>query len=108
MASKILKITGEEWENKVLKSEKPVLVAFYSDNSGPSKMLMSLVEEIANEYADKLEVVKVEADTNEKFLVEKGIGSIPTLLLLLKSEEKSRLIGFKPKDKIVSLIEEYV
>ena len=98
-----LKITAANFENEVLRSDKPVLLDFYADWCGPCGMIAPIVEEIANEHSE-IDVVKVNVDDAGIIAAMLGIVSIPTLILFKKGEEVGKLIGAVPKSDIEELI----
>ena len=98
-----IKLTSQNFENEVLKADKPVLVDFWAEWCGPCKMLSPVIEEIAEEYEGKIKVAKCNIDEEMQLAVQYGISSIPTILLFENGEIVKKSIGFAPKE---SLIEE--
>ncbi len=98
-----IKLTSQNFENEVLRSDKPVLVDFWAQWCGPCKMLSPVIEEIAEEYDGKIKVAKCNIDEEMQLAVQYGISSIPTILLFENGEIVKKSIGFAPKE---SLIEE--
>ena len=99
----IVNLNDENFENEVLRSDKPVLVDFWAQWCGPCKMLSPVIEEIAEEYDGKIKVAKCNIDEEMQLAVQYGISSIPTILLFENGEIVKKSIGFAPKE---SLIEE--
>ena len=99
-------LTVENFENEVLKSDKPVLVDFWATWCGPCRMIAPVIEEIAHDYEGKLKVGKVNVDEQEELAVKYGISSIPTLLLFKNGEVAKKTLGYMPKDAVVKFIEE--
>lgn len=97
-------ISDDQFEQEVLKSEKLVLVDFWAEWCGPCKMVAPLIEQIAEEMKDKVEVVKMEIDQNPKTPSEMGVRSIPTLMLFDKGKQVDVKIGVHTKDKLVEWI----
>jgi len=93
------------FENMVLKSDKPVLVDFWAPWCGPCRAIAPILEELAKEYADRVEVVKVNVDENPKTSLLYGVRSIPTLLLIKDGKVGHTQIGLLPKDQLAQLIE---
>ena len=99
-------LTVENFENEVLKSDKPVLVDFWATWCGPCRMIAPIIEEIAHDYEGKLKVCKINVDEQEELAVKFGISSIPTLLLFKNGEVVKNTLGYMPKDAVVKFIEE--
>lgn len=97
-------ITNENFENEVLKSDKPVLVDFWATWCGPCKMLAPIIEEIAEECADTVRVGKVNVDTESELAVKFGIISIPTLLVFKNGELVKKEIGYRTKEQVLDML----
>jgi len=97
------RVNKENFDAKVLSSEIPVLVDFFSDSCVPCKKIAPVLSELESEYADRLKIVKVNVNFDEELAVKYNIEATPTLLLLNKGDEVSRLKGAVSKDEIVSL-----
>ena len=81
-----LEITDDNFEELVLKSDKPVLVDFWAEWCGPCRMLGPIVEELSDEFADKAVIGKVDVDSQQKFAAEIRVRNIPTVLVFNKGE----------------------
>ena len=92
--------TEENFENEVLKSDIPVLVDFYADWCGPCKMMMPVVEKIAETYDGKVKVGKVNSDENDQLAARYNIMSIPSFLIIKNGEVVDKLVGAQPKAKL--------
>ena len=101
----ILKITKENFEEVVLKSDKKVLIDFWATWCGPCRMIAPFVEEIAEERED-IVVGKIDVDEERDLAIQFGIVSIPTLIVMENGEKKGQMLGFRPKADILKLLED--
>lgn len=99
----VLDVTAENFEEEVLKSEKPVLVDFYADWCGPCKMLSPIIDQVANENED-IKVCRINIDNEESLAVQYGIMSIPTLLVFKSGEVSNQTIGVVSKSEILEML----
>ena len=102
--AKPIEVTDKTFEEVVLNAELPTVVDFWAVWCGPCKMIAPLLEEIAQEYEGQLQVVKLDVDTNNDTAYQYGVMGIPTLLLFKEGQEVERLVGFMPKEKLLSKI----
>ncbi len=100
-----IEITDSNFDEVVLKSDKPVLVDFWAEWCGPCRMVGPIVEELANEYEGKAVIGKVNVDENPNISIQFGIRNIPALLFFKNGEVVDKQIGAVPKsvlaDKLV-------
>ena len=97
-------LTSENFEEEVLKSEKPVLVDFWATWCGPCKMLAPVISEIAEKYEGKVKVGKVNIDNEKELAVRYQISSIPTLMLFKNGEVSNMTVGFQSKSELERMI----
>ena len=97
------KLISDIFEEKVLKSEKPVLVDFYADWCGPCKMLAPVVEQLSNE-SDAYEVYKLNVDDAPDLAARYGVMSIPTLIVFKGGEAAERSVGVQSKAMIAKML----
>ncbi len=93
-----LEITDANFEETVLKSEKPVLVDFWAAWCGPCRMVGPIIDEVSEEYSDKAVVGKMDVDANQEFAAKYGVRNIPTVLVFQNGEVVGRQVGVAPKN----------
>ncbi|MCI1305158.1 MAG: thioredoxin [Lachnospiraceae bacterium] len=98
-----IKITKENFEQEVLKSDVPVLIDFWASWCGPCKMLSPTVDEVANE-TDRFKVGKINVDEEGDLAVKYGVSAIPTLVVFKNGAEAGRSVGVIRKDQILDLV----
>jgi thioredoxin 1 len=97
--------TEENFENEVLKSDIPVLVDFYADWCGPCKMMMPVVEKLAETYDGKVKVGKVNADENGNLAAKYNVMSIPSFLIIKNGEVVDSAMGAMPMDTLAKKLD---
>ena len=92
-----LELNDSIFEEKVLKSDKPVLVDFWAEWCGPCRMVGPIIDELSKDYEGKALVGKIDVDANQEFAAKYGVRNIPTVLLFKDGELVSRQVGVAPK-----------
>ncbi len=100
----VIEGTDANFEQEVLKSDIPVLVDFWAPWCGPCRMVAPVVEQLANQYAGKLKVVKINTDENQAVSMQYGIRSIPTLGIFKDGKVVDGVIGAQPKQALEAKI----
>ena len=101
---KPIEITDANFEQEVMRSDKPVLIDFWAVWCGPCRMVAPVVEEIASEYNGKLKVGKLDVDNNPEVSMKFGIRSIPTLMVFKGGKVVEQIIGAVPKRNLVDKV----
>ncbi|MBO5558511.1 thioredoxin [Ruminococcus sp.] len=99
----VVKVTRENFENEVIKSDKPVLVDFNADWCGPCKMLAPVLEEIAGSR-DDVKIVSINVDDEDILAEDYGVSSIPCLVVVKDGKEVNRSVGFRGKDAVLEML----
>lgn len=90
-------ITDDSFDAEVVQSDTPVLVDFWAEWCGPCKMIAPIVEELAEEFGDKIKFTKLDVDTNPQSAMNFGIRGIPTLLIFNDGKPVETVVGAVPK-----------
>ena len=98
---KTITITDENFNEEVVKSDKPVLIDFWATWCGPCKMIAPIVEDLVDEYEGKAKIGKLDVDNNQQMAIKFGVRSIPTILIFKDGKLKDTIIGAVPKGQIV-------
>ena len=96
----VIHITSENWEPDVLKSDIPVLVDFWAEWCGPCRALAPTIDALADEYAGKIKMAKVNVDDNQPLAGEFGVRSIPTLLIIKNGTVQEQMVGAMSKQAL--------
>ena len=93
----VLKVSSAEFKKEVLESEIPVLVDLYADWCGPCKMMLPIIEEIAENLNGKVKIAKINVDEEADLAIEYEVSSIPTFLLIKNGQVVTNIIGMRDK-----------
>ena len=101
----ITHVSDDAFEAKVLKASCPVLVDFWAEWCGPCKAIAPILEQIAVEYQDRLEIAKVDVEASQSTAMKYGIRSIPTLMLFKGGVVEAQHVGLLSKEQLSKLLE---
>ena len=100
-----LEITDSNFEETVLKSDKPVLVDFWAAWCGPCRMVGPIIDELSQEYEGKAVVGKVDIDSNQQYAAQFGVRNIPTIVFLKNGEVVDKVVGAVPKEQLAEKLD---
>ena len=100
--SNVKEVSDGTFEAEVLKSTTPVLIDFYATWCGPCKMMAPVIDEVANDYAGKLKVVKIDVDAAGETAASMGVTAMPTFVVVKNGQEVWRRLGAAPKATFVN------
>jgi len=106
MAGSVIELTDATFDNTVHNSDVPVLVDFWAPWCGPCKMIAPIVKEIAEEYADKAKICKLDTDEARDSAMEFGISAIPTIILFKDGQVQKKWVGLTSKKDLAEAIDE--
>jgi thioredoxin 1 len=104
-SEKIVHISDTSFEQDVLKAPRPVLIDFWAEWCGPCKAIAPMLNDIAEEYRDKLTIVKLNVDENPKTSQRFNVRSIPTLILFKNGQVEGQKVGAPRKSDLVAFLE---
>jgi thioredoxin 1 len=105
MSEKIVHLTDDTFDQEVLQSDVPVVVDYWAEWCGPCKMIGPILEELAEEYGDKIKIAKINIDDNAQTPPKFGIRSIPTLMVFKNGEVEGTKVGAASKSDLTAFIE---
>jgi len=105
MSDKIIYLSDDSFENDVLKSDLPVLVDFWAEWCGPCKMIAPILDDVAEEYAGRVTIAKLNVDQNNVSPAKYGVRGIPTLLLFKNGELAATKVGALSKTQLKEFID---
>jgi thioredoxin 1 len=101
-------VTDASFKEEVLESDVPVLVDFWAPWCGPCRMVAPVVDEIAEQYAGQVKVVKLNTDENPNVASQYGIRSIPTLMIFKNGQRVDMVVGAVPKTTLANTLEKHL
>ena len=103
-----LEITDSNFEETVLKSDKPVMVDFWAAWCGPCRMVGPIIDELSEEYEGKSIIGKVDIDSNQQYAAQFGVRNIPTVLVFKDGELVDRKVGVSSKNDYAQAIDKLI
>jgi thioredoxin 1 len=104
----IMEVNDSNFDQDVLKSDKPVLIDFWAAWCGPCRALAPIVDELATAYEGKVTVAKMDVDRNTATPMRYGVRGIPTLLVFKGGQVKEQIVGYVPKEQIQKAIDKHL
>jgi thioredoxin 1 len=101
-------VTDESFRTDVLEHDKPIMVDFWAEWCGPCRAVSPILDKIAEENSDKLDIVKLNVDDNPETAMKYGITSIPAMYVFRDGEVVKRVIGAKPKPALEADLAEFL
>jgi thioredoxin 1 len=108
MSDNIVQVSDSSFEQDVLRADGPVLVDFWAEWCGPCKMIAPVLEEIADEYAGKLKIAKLNIDSNPETAPKYGVRGIPTLIIFKNGQAEGTKVGALSKSQLAAFIDSVI
>ena len=108
MAGKVITLSESNWDEEVVKSDKPVLVDFWAPWCGPCRIIAPIIEELAEEFDEQIKVGKLNTDENPNIAMRYGIRAIPTVILFKSGDVVDTRIGVQPKEALRQMVASHV
>ncbi len=106
MSSNLQELSEQDFDEQVVKSDKPVLVDFWAEWCGPCHTITPTLEEVAVEYKDQLKIMKLNVDNAPGIAARYGVRSIPSMLLFKAGKVDNQIVGAVPKAQITNLLDQ--
>jgi thioredoxin 1 len=103
-SANLMEFTTANWEQEVLKSDKPVLVDFWAPWCGPCRMLTPIVDKLATQFAGQVKVGKLNVDDEQEVAVRYGVMSIPRVFIFKNGEQKQSLLGLRSESELTQAV----
>jgi len=100
----VMEFTGDNFEAEVTNSAVPVLVDFWAPWCGPCKMIGPIIEELSDEFGDKVKIGKINVDNDQELAGKFGIRGIPTVMLFKGGEVVTSFVGLRPKEDLAQAL----
>jgi thioredoxin 1 len=104
----VIHVTDTEFQEKVLDSQLPVVVDFWAPWCGPCRMIAPVLEEVAEDYEDKIVIAKVNTDENPQWAMDFGVQGIPTLLFIVNGEVIDQQVGASSAPALKARVSEFI
>jgi len=108
MTENVMEVSDQDFDQRVMQSDRPVLVDFWAEWCVPCHMVSPVVEEIARDFSDRMSAAKLNVDDNPQTARKFAVMSIPTLIVFKDGQEKARVVGARGKEAILREIEQHI
>jgi thioredoxin 1 len=108
VSGKIIQTSDGTFEQDVLNSDVPVLLDFWAEWCGPCKAIAPILDEIADEYGDRVKIAKLNIDDNRQTPLKYGVRGIPTLILFKGGTPEAQQVGLVAKSKLTALLDQHL